>query len=694
MSEPAAPSSTPAPASAAPESISGVSDLAWTRNRRLLALCGLFALYFFFACYELKKIPLSDPDEPRYAAAGRTMYQGGSLVIPEFNGKPRINKPPLFYWLVACSDKICGYADEVSARLPSIFMGFLMLLMMVWAGARLYGDKTGFMAGLILCTALLFMALSRTCVIDQTFSTILGFALCCSLLTFSGRWPWKLDPLWPVAIISGIAFMTKGPAALIGFIAPLLFWVLFRRRNAPKGYFAGRLPLMLLAFAIWFALASWWFIALGLTFGWDEFYRLYKFEVLGRLAGLVHQEPIYYYFLVYPLLFLPWSLGLMASIREACSKPAKPDETNGPRSLLSIRNADLFLVIWLATVVLFFSVPKAKLATYMLPSFPAAALLTARWALRTQASERSAFFTKLTLTLALLLAFLLVTYGFAVRKDLPLETNKPDHATLLTFGIPAALAALGSAIYAAHGLYEWFLRPREERKWWNLALGLGMPLLALSVLAYLGHAQFAMGVSSYVRDTLAQVSVPTEVLGLGLALCCCGPWIVAALSKNRARALLLYVPLLACAAYVGVPLAAGFMEGRASRSLVAEIKPYTERAEKLYLAGTDAESLVYYVGKPLEKIPNPEGNETRPGLIAAALESAPPGKVVILMHRNFFRIHLDGKLPANAHLLPQTKERYLYAVINEPGENVLPEATPQTEHTPPVDTPEEPHGDD
>src|SRR6185295_18217753 len=82
----------------------------------------LTAAYLAISLWHIQNLGLIDPDEPRYAGAGRTMAEGGSLLTPQFNGAPRINKPPLFYWLVAISDKSAGRASEVSARIPSVVM--------------------------------------------------------------------------------------------------------------------------------------------------------------------------------------------------------------------------------------------------------------------------------------------------------------------------------------------------------------------------------------------------------------------------------------------------------------------------------------------------------------------------------------------------------------------------------------------
>jgi 4-amino-4-deoxy-L-arabinose transferase-like glycosyltransferase len=130
-------------------------------------------------------------------------------------------------------------------------------------------------------------------------------------------------------------------------------------------------------------LSAWWYLALWGQIGSEKFFKLLKFEILGRLSGDVHNEPYAFYLYVFPAIFFPWSIALVSAVGCAWRKVDVPmplgagdgEETVRSRRVLS----DAFLVAWLIGVVLFFTVPKAKLATYVLPAFPAAALLTARF---------------------------------------------------------------------------------------------------------------------------------------------------------------------------------------------------------------------------------------------------------------------------------------------------------------------------
>ena len=174
-----------------------------------LSCAALTAIYLALALCHNADLALLDPDEPRYAGAGRTMAQGGSLLVPQFNGEPRINKPPLFYWLVALSDRFAGGASEVSARIPSVVMGLLMLWGTIWLGRRVFGAMTALLAGLVLSSTPLFIALSRCCITDMTLSTFMSGSLAWLLPAVCGLAPPKKAG-WIAAVLLGFAVLGVG----------------------------------------------------------------------------------------------------------------------------------------------------------------------------------------------------------------------------------------------------------------------------------------------------------------------------------------------------------------------------------------------------------------------------------------------------------------------------------------------------
>ncbi|MBM2834126.1 MAG: hypothetical protein HW406_1287 [Candidatus Brocadiaceae bacterium] len=142
-------------------------------------LVGLFSIGLFLFLFYTWAMPLIDPDEPRYASTARDMVLNGNWIVPHFNGVPRINKPPLFYWTIAISYKLFGI-NEFSARLPSALAAIGTVLITYLWGKRLEDRKNGFWAGMVLMASPLFFLISRFCITDM----LLTFFVCSSLYLF------------------------------------------------------------------------------------------------------------------------------------------------------------------------------------------------------------------------------------------------------------------------------------------------------------------------------------------------------------------------------------------------------------------------------------------------------------------------------------------------------------------------------
>jgi tetratricopeptide (TPR) repeat protein len=253
-------------------------------------------------------------------------------------------------------------------------------------------------------------------------STLVAAGIACSLLAFAGRWPFRRGTaVLAAGALMGLAFMAKGPASALVALTPLLFWLLFAR-PVPSAAGTTRAgsphPQMMdglgpgwaigLALLVALLLAAWWYVVLWAQIGTARFAELVRFEMLGRLAGEMHRTPFYFYLYVLPLAAFPWSLALLSALAVAwrplrgawpnsgdtilfSGRPEKSDGVPRIRSRPSAESlravADPFLVAWVLAVLLFFSIPKAKLGSYMLPALPAAALLTARFLTRLRSAE-------------------------------------------------------------------------------------------------------------------------------------------------------------------------------------------------------------------------------------------------------------------------------------------------------------------
>jgi 4-amino-4-deoxy-L-arabinose transferase-like glycosyltransferase len=306
------------------------------------------------------------PDEGRYAEIPREMVASGDWVTPRLDGLKYFEKPALQYWATAAAYVLFGEHDW-TARLWPALTGFLGVLLIAFTGRRLFGGNAGLFAGAVLASSLLFTDIAHFNTLDMGFSFFLALALCAFLLgqdeTEAAAKRWRLL-MWAAL---ALAVLSKGIAALVLTGGSLVIYTAAQRDLGPwrRLALAWGLPLFL-------AIAVPWFVAVSLKN--PEFpYFFFIHEHFQRFLTTVHgrYQPWWYFIPVFLLGALPWtsvSLHALASAWEL-DRPGR----FAPRR---------FLVVWTLFVFVFFSVSDSKLVSYILPMFPALALLTGEFLAR------------------------------------------------------------------------------------------------------------------------------------------------------------------------------------------------------------------------------------------------------------------------------------------------------------------------
>ena len=339
-------------------------------------LIGLFSIGLFLFLFYTWAMPLIDPDEPRYASTARDMILNGNWIVPHFNGVPRINKPPLFYWAVAISYKIFGI-NEFSARLPSALAAIGTVLITYLWGKRLEDRKNGFWAGMVLMASPLFFLISRFCITDM----MLTFFVCSSLYLFfieytepnnrcKGGFETRPYRRLFLYFLMSMVFLVKGPVGILLFILIILcflFWIRDFRYIRRLWYLPG--------FLLFMGIICAWGIPFWLSLGTKQISSLLSQEMSGRfVGGYAHPAPFYYYLPVFLIGFFPWSLFVFITFIHAVKqRKSMPVEE---------KKQVYFFCSWLILTLIFFSVSHSKLMTYILPLSPSIALLTvslSRW---------------------------------------------------------------------------------------------------------------------------------------------------------------------------------------------------------------------------------------------------------------------------------------------------------------------------
>lgn len=318
-----------------------------------LACLLLLALPFFAA---LDTASVWDSNEAYYAQTPREMIERGDWIVPSFNGQPRVNKPPLSYWVVAAFYRV--FSPQLFwERFPMALAAYGAVWAVFWIGRVLGPERSALLAALFFATGFRFMILARRLLID-----ILMLACLLAAVGFFLSWlkNGKRIHLLAAAFCFGLAFLAKGPVALL----PALVLGLYLLASGRLGTFRNRDWIW--AGGLFLLVSSSWFLCLALRLGPDVVWNFFLEENLGRYThlDLGPRRGPFYYLGVFLVDFFPWSLLFGAAALQAL----KERRLGGPR---------LLLLIWIGAYFLFFSFSHNKQEYYLLPLYPAAALWVA-----------------------------------------------------------------------------------------------------------------------------------------------------------------------------------------------------------------------------------------------------------------------------------------------------------------------------
>ncbi len=332
---------------------------SWFRRTPLLLLLAVAACLFFVA---LGRLSLIEPDEGRNAEVAREMVVKGDWIVPHFDGFAYLDKPPVYFWLVAASFKLGGFS-EASARFSSALAALGTMLLVWFLARRMFDDRTGLYAGIIFATSPLVVIFAREVIFDMTLTFFVTAAMVCYWL---GETSARRRRLWDGLFFAamGVATLTKGP---VGFLLPLLSILAYQALS-------GRLRRLKemnwgLGLAAFLMVTLPWFIAVSIRHPDFPGYAFWQ-ESLERFAtGHSHRSgPIYYYLGIYLAGFLPWSFFLAFAAYHRIKRWRELRQ----QQLAPV----LFLLSWVGVIFVFFSISRSKLPGYFLPAIIPLSILT------------------------------------------------------------------------------------------------------------------------------------------------------------------------------------------------------------------------------------------------------------------------------------------------------------------------------
>ena len=352
------------------------------RAARLGHVVLLLVLAAWLTGVRLSDGSLYDPDEPRTALAARLMAERGDWLAPHLPAVFRHDypqdpiegdllaywdKPPLYFWLAAGAMKALG-PTALAARLPAALASILTVLAVYAAGRMLWGERAGFLAGVVMAVSPMPLAMAHTARMDALLAALMTAMLLASLRLLLGMgraWVWTLV----LYVAAGLGILTKGleavvfPAAAVALAVALSGrWRDLRRLRPVQGAL------------VCLAVAAPWFVYMHFRYpagpdgqGAGYLYEFFIRQHFGRAGGETGQKlPPGSLVGILAAGLMPWTIFLPA----ACVRLGRQGWRERRES-----PAVVLLLVWSLLIVGVFSFLKTAMLHYVLPAFPPLAIL-------------------------------------------------------------------------------------------------------------------------------------------------------------------------------------------------------------------------------------------------------------------------------------------------------------------------------
>ena len=450
---------------------------------KILLLVVIYGLIWFATLNYRHLIP---SDEGRYAEIAREMLVTGDWVTPRYNGYKYFEKPPLQAWATAATFQVFGIGDW-QARLWTALTGFLTILAIGFTGSRLYNARAGWLAAVVLASSPMWIISGHFNSLDMGLSAFLVAALCSLLLaqhsqSKTGCRNW----MWVCWIFMALATLSKG---LIGAAIPAMVFIAYSI-SAWDWKIWTRLRLFS-GTMIFLAITAPWFVLVALRNPeFLEFFFIH--EHLQRFTQDAHSRtgPIYYFV---PLLFiglLPWVLQIPGSILQAWNERRREFSSGW------------LLVCWSVMIFAFFSVSHSKLPGYIIPIFPALALLIGNRLDQLLGHTNTMSFTWKLQTLGFAI---LGGIGFFFLSDIGKQA-RPDEIEAYgqyTYWVIAALTAL--IIFSTYAAWQ------SKRNGIQSIVSFACGFFLCAIIAGTGHESLGRAVSGIDLVERVKTSIPEKV---------------------------------------------------------------------------------------------------------------------------------------------------------------------------------------
>lgn len=377
---------------------------------------------------------LWNPNEPTYGQAVVEMAAAGEWLVPTVNGEVFGEKPILYYWMARVAAALFGGVDELTLRLPSAASGVAAVLLLFLLVEPYVGRRRAVVAAALLSTTFIVFWSARQVQMDLLVTTTtLAAVLCATRVVDHGLRPLAGWALAGAAV--GLGVLAKGP---VGLICPALVVLAYLVATGRAGRIAD--VSILAGVASFLLVAAPWFWLLWMHGEAELLTEVLIRQNFGRFIDpWDHQAPWWYYLKYFWIDMAPWSLfvPLAWGLRPA----------GGPEARL-----ERLAWIWIAVLVVFFSLSASKRSPYILPVAPAVAVLVSGVAERWRAATLDDIRRRIALGIHLLLGVGLIFLGQRLWAD-PGWTQGRGAQIAETVRLIAVIAlACGAAVVVAVSL--------------------------------------------------------------------------------------------------------------------------------------------------------------------------------------------------------------------------------------------------
>lgn len=327
------------------------------KYRFLITLFWAGILFLFFFNLDGGR-PFATPDEGRYVEIPREMALSGDYVTPRLNAMKYFEKPPLLYWMQAFMIKNFGMQEGVM-RINIALFGFLGCLFLYLFMRRFVSERSAFLATAFLATSGLYYFLSRLIILDMPLTAFTTMAFV-SFYTALHSEPGLKRRLWfyGLAVSLALGILTKG-ITMLALTGPVFVaWLTITKnwRSLLPLYLPSVIALFLVIVVPWHYLAH--------QANPDFLYKYFYVEHFLRYTTKMHgrYQPIWFFIPIVLIGMLPWTFRVYDGVKQG---------------LKDHKNLTIYLILWAAWIIFFYSLSSSKLIPYILPAFPALAALGA-----------------------------------------------------------------------------------------------------------------------------------------------------------------------------------------------------------------------------------------------------------------------------------------------------------------------------